>query len=185
VAYAPGSFKDIFGTPLGQRLWPCLNEPTNVSRMTTATQLGRPAAEGVEDVLLEQFGEAVFEDRVKQMIGHMIRQVMEANGYVIDTQNVKLAGYPFSRATRYMLRTHRNYHLWHRSTDARAMAVTSSANSATLPSDEGEWLYVGAVQGELRATVAFGMPRAAEVNSALERQGFVLYWRERVLKKAA
>ncbi len=185
MTYIPGSFKDVFGTPLGPQLWDCLNEPTNVSRMSTATQMGRPAAEGIEDVLLERFGEAVFADRVKQMIGHMIRQVMEANGYAIDMQNVKLAGYPFARATRYVRRTERTFHLWHRSSDARSMGVTSGATGATLPGGENEWVRVGPVRGELRAMVAFGMPRASEVDSCLEHEGFFLYRRERVLKKAA
>jgi hypothetical protein len=186
MKYVPGSFKDLYERPLGQQLWPFLLLPENVAHMTTATRLGRPAAEGLEEVLLDRFGDVVFEDRVKQMIGHMIRQIMEANDYVIDMQNVKMGGYPFARATRYVRRGERTYYLWHKGADARAMAVTTDVAGSRLPrSAEESWHYVGAVRGELRAVVAFGMPRAVEVDSALDRDGWLPYRRERIVKKAA
>lgn len=110
MKYIAGSFSDVFNTDLGQRVWAYLNEPTTVAQMETATLLGRPAAEPLGCLstppsapgLVEQFGEGVRKDRIKQMIGNMIRQVMEARGYRIDRQNVRMRDENmFSSATRY------------------------------------------------------------------------------------
>lgn len=73
-------------------LWVFLNEDETRIRMCTASDLGRPAVEAIEEQLLERFGAKVLEDRVKQMIGHMTRQAMEQDGYVVDAQNVKITG---------------------------------------------------------------------------------------------
>jgi proline dehydrogenase len=111
MKYNSGSFSDVFNTDLGQRLWAYLNEPTTVAQMETATLLGRPAAEPLGALttppsapgLVQQFGQAVRKDRIKQMIGNMIRQIMEARGYRIDRQNVRMRDENmFSSATRYL-----------------------------------------------------------------------------------
>lgn len=104
--YNPGVFKKIYETELGENLWDLLNQHDNFIRMETASKLFRPAVEAVLDELLKVFGDTVREDRVKQMIGHMIRQIMEQHGLHIDAQNVKVrSGNLFSRATRYIYKT--------------------------------------------------------------------------------
>jgi len=40
--------------------------------------------------LLEEFGVDVNQDRYRQMIGHMARQIMEALGYELDRENLRL-----------------------------------------------------------------------------------------------
>jgi len=104
MSYRPGSFSDVFNTQLGQELWTFLNKPDNVVRMETATYLARPAAEPLAPGLLSQFGAAVRNDRIKQMIGNMIRQIIEPLGYHIDRQNVRIPPDRkelFTSATRY------------------------------------------------------------------------------------
>jgi hypothetical protein len=102
--YNPGSFSDVFNTDLGQRLWAYLNEHDNIIRMDTATFLERPAVEPLSPGLLATFGEPVRQDRIKQCIGNMIRQIVEPRGYQIDRQNVRIPpdrGNMFTSATRY------------------------------------------------------------------------------------
>ena len=88
----------------GAEIWAFLNSIENIVRMETATYLGRPAAEALSPQLLALFGSAIAEDRMKQMIGHMIRQILESRGYSVDRGNVRInrEGNIFSSATRYV-----------------------------------------------------------------------------------
>lgn len=101
--YAPGRFNSTYETNNGPKVWQFLNQFENVVRMETATYLSRPAAEPLSPFLLSEFGPSIKEDRMKQMIGHMIRQVLEANGYQMDRSNVRITtnGNIFSSASRY------------------------------------------------------------------------------------
>jgi hypothetical protein len=87
-------------------LWQFLNDHDNLIRMETATYLERPAVEPLSPGLLARFGDEVREDRVKQMIGRMVRQVIEPGGYRIDRQNVRIskAANMFVSGTRYLER---------------------------------------------------------------------------------
>ncbi|SQA96909.1 Uncharacterised protein [Cedecea neteri] len=70
-----------------------MNERENVIRMEAATYLSRPALEVVQPYLIERFGNEVSNennDRIKQMIGKMARQVMEHHGYQLDQMGVRL-----------------------------------------------------------------------------------------------
>ena len=104
--YDARNFSDLATTPLGKRLWAFLNEHDNVIRMETASCLGRPAVEPLGPLVLDKFGDKVREHRVKQMIGHMTRQILEARGYVVDRQGARITrpGNPFSSGTRYTRR---------------------------------------------------------------------------------
>jgi len=101
--YNAGRFASTYELRNGRKIWDFLNEPENIIRMETATYLSRPAAEPLSPFLVGQFGEVVKEDRMKQMIGHMIRQVLEARDYRVDRSNVRInrAENIFVSATRY------------------------------------------------------------------------------------
>lgn len=88
IEYKAGHFSDIASVSLGLELWAFLNTPESKIRMEVATFLGRPAVEALAPSLLEAFGDEVRGDRVKQMIGSMVRQVIESDGYNIDRQSV-------------------------------------------------------------------------------------------------
>ena len=90
ISYQPGSFADVFNTSLGISLWEFLCQSENLLRMETATYLHRPAAEVIAPSLILAFGKEAFTDRVKQMVGNMVRQIMESLGYVVDRQNVRI-----------------------------------------------------------------------------------------------
>ena len=93
--------------------------------METAAQLDRPAVEGIEESLLSEFGEAVLDGRTKQMIGHMVRQIMENRGYVVAQQNVKVTnGAPFTRATRYKKPDCVTYHVHRNIKSTQVLGLT-------------------------------------------------------------
>lgn len=100
--YIPNSFKDIYETPFGQSLWSFLNSHEIIIRMETASKLSKPALEAIDALLLNEFKEKITEDRVKQMCGNMVRQVMEHHGYHWERNGVSIKNkILFSRASRY------------------------------------------------------------------------------------
>jgi len=98
-----GTFRELAGSALGRGLWAFLNEHDSLVRMETATYLERPAVEPLSPGLLKRFGDDVRQDRVKQMIGRMVRQILEGRGYRIDRQNVRIPAPEnmFASGTRY------------------------------------------------------------------------------------
>ena len=74
------NFRDLYETEVGGELWGFLTRPDNVLRMETASQLERAALEPLASGLVTEFGDEVRDDRTKQMLGHMTRQIMEARG---------------------------------------------------------------------------------------------------------
>ena len=87
-----GSFRGVFDTDIGRKLWDFMNEGSTIDLMKDASDRGRPAVEPLQEALLEQFEQGrVKENRIKQMIGRMARQVLERSGYrlVSDRNSVK------------------------------------------------------------------------------------------------
>src|SRR5690242_1232479 len=77
LAYDAQNFRDLAETPLGQEIWAFLKTSDNLVRMETATFLERAAVEPLAPELVRHFGPEIAQDRLKQMIGHMARQIME------------------------------------------------------------------------------------------------------------
>ena len=102
LEYRSQNFRDMYETELGQEIWSFMKRPDNVVRMETATFLERAAVEPLAPGLLTEFGPDVAEDRLKQMIGHMARQIMEAIGYEIERSGLRITRESlFSTAARY------------------------------------------------------------------------------------
>ncbi len=75
----------------------------NIARAETASELGRPAAQPLARPLLTCFGETAKEFRFRQLVGHMLRHVMEARGWILDQTEVRIPDGPlFTRAARYV-----------------------------------------------------------------------------------
>jgi hypothetical protein len=98
-----GNFLELARSPMGIALWKFVNDHDNLIRMETATYLSRPAVEPLSPGLVARFGDEVRQDRVKQMIGRMVRQVMERRDYKMDQQSVRIPAEAnmFSSGTRY------------------------------------------------------------------------------------
>lgn len=183
--YDPGTFTQLFGELRGQRLWAKLNTREYISCLETATALRQPAIKGIEELLLRDFGADVIEDRVKQMIGHMVRQVMERHGYEVDQQKVKIDSIPFYAGTRYKRWDEWVYYIWRKSKDPRACALTADKRGAQLPILTGErWLYWRSFSGLLRASVMFGMHSEEKARKDILRQGYHLATMARVMRAA-
>ena len=102
MEFEAGSFSDIADTALGKALWKFLISQEALLMMKTATYLSKPALEPLQPSLLELFGEEVKSDRIKQMLGKMVRQIMENQGYALDQVGVRLKQNPlFLSAARY------------------------------------------------------------------------------------
>jgi hypothetical protein len=75
------------------RLWAFLSSKENVIRMITASEIGRPAAEAMS-YRLEAFYPGKPRDftqlvQFKQIIGYMIKIIMEMFGYAVEQKRVK------------------------------------------------------------------------------------------------
>ena len=90
LAYDPNKFRLFARMTFGQALWRFLKRPDNLVRMQTATYLKRPAVEPLSPGLLAEFGSKLGEDRIKQMIGHMVGQIMKAMGYELDAEGLRM-----------------------------------------------------------------------------------------------
>jgi hypothetical protein len=66
---------------LENALWAFLTRPDNIVRMETTASLDRAALEPLSDPLIAEFGIEIDQREVKQVIGHMVRQIMESLGY--------------------------------------------------------------------------------------------------------
>lgn len=90
LEYEPQNFRDLAETDLGKAVWTFQKRPDNLIRMETATLLERAAVEPLAAGLVAEFGDEVRDDRTKQMIGHMTRQIMVALGYEIDRSGLRI-----------------------------------------------------------------------------------------------
>jgi hypothetical protein len=89
LRYDPQNFSDLYKA-VGQPIWEFMRRSDNVIRMETATFLDRAAVEPLGPFLLQEFGNDVNQDRYRQMIGHMARQIMDAIGYDLDRPSLRL-----------------------------------------------------------------------------------------------
>ncbi|NVD46128.1 hypothetical protein [Qipengyuania atrilutea] len=187
LEYRPGKFSKDFATAEGKKLWEVLNRDANIARMETATDLGQPALKPLEDILLIEIGEPITDDRMKQMAGHMVRQIMESRGFVHDADGIKLASAPFYKASRYRRPVPDEIvlHLFRDSGDPNQLALTDIRDDSKLPSPKvgKRWTYYNSISSPLKASVGFGfnLKKAAKV---IKKQGYFLHRRERILRPA-
>ena len=98
--YQTKNFYDLYQTEQGKKLWDFLNTVRAKIQMETASDLKKPALLGIEKDLLKlsliQNNSVDFDvqgkkeyDRTKQMLGSMVKQIMEEMGYMIHSSNVK------------------------------------------------------------------------------------------------
>jgi hypothetical protein len=87
--YRPDHF--TLGCPIVQdALWSFVLRPENVVRMEAVTAVERPAVEALSEPLVLEFGRQIAQSPIKQMLGHMVRQLMEALEYQVDRHRVRI-----------------------------------------------------------------------------------------------
>ena len=183
--YSPGPFAPTADTVLGRGLWSFLLEEANIQAMEVATDLGAPAVAGIEEGLLRKFGEDVLDDRIKQMIGHMVRQVMEGRGFVIDQMEVRMKSVPFVKGTRYRRSDAYQVHVFRNTADGRDLCMSNSRSVRGLP-DPGagaKWRLWRSFRTALRAQVGFGV-RLDEVRATIVANGYHRTRLHRFLRRA-
>lgn len=183
--YDAGTFQSLADTDLGRRLWRFLNEELTVARLETATDLAKPAVMGIEEQLLRRFGDAVVHDRTKQMIGHMVRQVMETRGYRIERRNVSLGSALFSKGTRYGRPDWQRLQVFRNGKDLRELCFADHRDAGRLPPPArgGRWRYWASFATVLRGTIAYGID-VHEVRREVAAQGYALRSLRRILRSA-
>lgn len=184
--YQAGRFASTADTPLGRKLWAFITDDETTHAMEVASDLGQPAVAGIEEALLGKFGEDVLPDRIKQMIGHMVRQAMEREGFIVDQSNVKMNSVPFSKGTRYRRPDWYPVHVFRSSIDPRDLCFTDTRAGEKLPAlpSGAKWRYWTSFSTTLRGAVAFGIsPRDARVE--VKKRGYARSRLERMLRAAS
>ncbi|MDD3012646.1 MAG: hypothetical protein PHC34_02960 [Candidatus Gastranaerophilales bacterium] len=91
INYVPKQFTTAFNENDGQKIWDFLIHPANYIRYETAVKLRRPPVEVIGDLLAQEFSLTTRSNiQVKQMIGHMIYQIMTALGYRHSSSNCRI-----------------------------------------------------------------------------------------------
>lgn len=181
--YRPEKFTSLYESDLGQRIWAFLTRPENVARLETASELGKPAVEGIEEQLLEAFREDVLADRVKQMVGHMVRQILEQRDWVLDQSDVKVQSVPFIKAARYRRSDWFTFHAFRNTSDPRDVVITDRRQNALLPAGV-RWIYYASFASPLKAAVAFGIPDMRQLRQEVHSHGYQRVHVERMLRLA-
>jgi len=123
LRYDPQHFRDVAESEIGVALWNFLTRSDTVIRLETASYLERAAVEPIGPYLLAEFGPEVAEDRLKQTVGHMVRQVMEQLGYELVQPGVRMVKGMFTTGARYQLPAEQR---------DRAMKITREQRQAWL-----------------------------------------------------
>lgn len=88
--YRPDKFAYTYFVNDGHQFWTWLHQDHVLLIMETASYLRRPAIEAISPLLEDAFPEFLKSVKVRQMIGHMVRQILEARGYHLDRANVRI-----------------------------------------------------------------------------------------------
>lgn len=182
-AYSPEKFASLYASELGQRIWAFLTLPENVARLETASELSKPAVEGMVEQLLAEFREDILADRVKQMVGHMVRQILEQQGWVLDQADVKVQSVPFSKAARYRRPDWVTFHAFRSTSDPRDVAITDRRQNAPLPTDT-RWTYYATFASPLKAAVAFRILDIRQLRQQVHAHGYHRVQVARMLRRA-
>ena len=180
--YNPEKFASLFAAPLGQSLWSLLTRPEIVARLETASELGKPAVEGIEEQLLAEFGNDVLTHRIKQMVGHMVRQIMEQCDWVLDQTDVKVRSVPFIKAARYRRPDWSTFHVFRSTSDPRDVVITGRRQNPTLPTDS-RWTFHASFASPLKAAVAFGVRDIGQLREQVHVRGYHRMRMEPVLRR--
>ncbi|GAA0598129.1 hypothetical protein [Caenispirillum bisanense] len=183
LTYNPGKFASLYDSELGQRIWSFLTQADSVARLETASELSKPAVEGIEEQLLAEFREDVLADRVKQMVGHMVRQILEQRDWVLDQTDVKVHSVPFSKAARYRRPDWFTFHAFRNTSDPRDVVITDRRQNPKLPAGS-RWTFYATFASPLKAAVAFGVHDIKQLRQQVHSRGYHRVQVPRMLRRA-
>ena len=183
LTYRAEKFASLYDSELGQRIWAFLTRDDNLARLETASELSKPAVDGIEEQLLAEFREDVLADRVKQMIGHMVRQILEQRDWVLDQTDVKVQSVPFSKAARYRRPDWSTFYAFRNSSDQRDVAITDRRQNPQLPPG-ARWTFYATFASPLKAAVAFGISDTRQLRQRIHSHGYKRVRIERMVRRA-
>jgi hypothetical protein len=169
--YNPGRFGSLANTAFGRKLWAFVTDDETLKAMEVASDLGQPAVAGIEEALLRQFKDEVLGNRIKQLIGHMVRQAMEFRGFVVD-QNDVMSSVPFSKVTRYRRPGWYMLHVFRSSADSRDLCFRMRGpeiNSLIVPGAANG--AIGVHSRPSFGTVGFGI-KPQEVREEIKKRDY-------------
>jgi hypothetical protein len=87
IVFVPSNFDKYFNTPLGRKIYEFLKMEEVVKRMSYFVDARVTPVEGIDEEIDIKFGKDLRKlnriefDKFKQMIGKIIRSILEAHGY--------------------------------------------------------------------------------------------------------
>lgn len=90
LPYRPDKFATAFNEMNGAAFWAWLHQDHIILMMETACYLRRPAIEAISPTLKVAFPQVRGSVKLRQMVGHMVRQILEERGYHLDRANVRI-----------------------------------------------------------------------------------------------
>jgi hypothetical protein len=90
--YRPDKFANTYTHHAGEKIWYWLNQDSAIAMMQTASYLRRPAIEALSPHLKRDFAAEISITAVRRMVGHMVRQILETQGYRLNRANVRITG---------------------------------------------------------------------------------------------
>lgn len=88
--YRPDRFSTAYLHLKGEAVWAWLHRQEILIVLETASVLRRPAVEGLSPHLKKAFPDQINRLKFRQMVGHMVRQVMDEQGYLLQRSNVRI-----------------------------------------------------------------------------------------------
>ncbi len=82
--------RDNLESNVVRAIWDFLRRHDNLIRMETAVRLDRTPLEALSAQLIFEFGTNINLQIAKQMIGRMVRQIMQALGYEIERKSLRI-----------------------------------------------------------------------------------------------
>jgi hypothetical protein len=135
--------------------------------------------------LLDEFGDDAMDNQFKQMVGHMVSQIMEHHGWIVDQKNVNLFSLPFIKATRYRRKDRCRFFVFRNSGNPRQLCLTKDRN-ADFPStnDGGQWRYWTTLSSPLRAAIVFDLLDIPSIERVVDEHGHFVFDHRRALRAA-
>ena len=102
VAFDGAEFGAFGQSRVARSLWKFLNQRDQVVRLEVASELGHAAVDGVVIDMERKFDTSLRDKRTKQMVGAMIKRVLESRGWRVGEKGIRVRlGRRFSVAARY------------------------------------------------------------------------------------
>lgn len=166
--YDPQRFASLYAE-VGPKLSQFFARPVVVALLEGSVKLRRPAVEAIEELLLEFAKEEVQNQRVRQLVGHMIRHLMEELGYELDQPEVRLSsGVLFTCGARYRAAKNTRRRRGQMSQAGSGDSMTDAAPDAEAQPRQYPIPRPPLEQGDLRFTVGL----LIDVGAALQAHGY-------------